>query len=166
MVRARAGVVINEQLVSQTKARLELIAHKAKPHRFAIGISADAGNAVDYHGRQTTTPLAEVAAIQEFTGRSWLRTWYDTNADRLPREMLQAEQAEFQGNTGAVENLAKRWQSEVRQWIVTRQAHLKPLAQDTIAERDSAGIAQDTPLYATGQLVNEIKAYIDGREAA
>lgn len=166
MVRLRAGVTIREEAIARAQKRLEAVALRTRSHRVSVGIHEGEGAKVDYHGNPSGAPLIQVAMAHEFgigvPVRSFLRSWFDANRSRIERELTLAERSEFSGNTGAIDNLALRWQSELRQWIVSREANLQPLAKSTIEERERAGITQETPLFATGQLVDSIRAYVDG----
>lgn len=169
MVRARGSVQVFPSAIERAKRRMEAIALRAKEHTVTVGIHVGENAKVDYHGRPGSASLIEVASAHEFglgvPERSYLRSWFDANRQRITRELVAAERSEFQGNTGAIDNLALRWQSELRRWVTGREEHLEPLSASTISARERAGIGQETPLFATGQLVEAIRAYVDGRAA-
>lgn len=136
-------------------------------HRISIGIHGDEAAKVSYDGTTKGASLIEVAAAHEYGAgvpeRSFIRSWFDENKARLARELRYAELAELRGeNPDALKYLAQRWASEVRDRLVRRLAHLKPLAPSTIAARERAGISSEAPLDATGQLMGSIRGMVDG----
>ena len=153
--------------VQRAKNRVGAASSGSPSHRISIGIHGEEA-AVAYDGSTESVTLVEVAAAHEYglgtvPERSFIRAWFDENRQRLARELKFAEHSELiGGNPDAVKQLAQRWQSEVRARITSRSGHLKPLAPATIAERERAGISSETPLDATGQLVESIRAMVDG----
>lgn len=153
--------------VRRARNRIGAASSGSPSHRISIGIHGDEA-ALAYDGSTSDVTLVEVAAAHEYglghtPERSFIRSWFDTNRPRLARELKFAEAAELLGgNPDAMKQLAQRWQSEVRAGITSRAAGLRALAPATIAERERAGIGQETPLYATGQLVEAIRAMVDG----
>lgn len=155
--------------VRRARNRIGAASAGSPTHRISIGIHGDEA-ALSYDGREGSIALVEVAAAQEYgepsiglPERSFIRSWFDANRPRLARELKYAEAAELiGGDPGAVVQLAQRWASEVREWITSRRAGLRALAPATVAERERAGIGQETPLLATGQLVEAIRAMVDG----
>jgi hypothetical protein len=163
-------VVFNQDLIRKAKQRMEERAAQAKrtmPNQASVGIHEAEGSQpkLDYYGKPTDTSLAQVAAIHEFTDRSWLRTWFDQNRSRLASEMVKAGRAENEGEPGAIGEQAKRWAEELREWIEYQDGGLKALQPSTVAAKERAGLESPTvPLVATHQLVSSIKAMLDGNE--
>lgn len=151
----------------RARTRIGAASSQSPTHRISIGIHGDEA-AIAYNGSTEGVSLVEVAATHEYglgtvPERSFIRAWFDENRARLARELRFAEAAELVGgNPDAMKQLAQRWASEVKARITSRSGHLKPLAPSTIAERERAGIGSVTPLDATGQLVNSIRAMVDG----
>lgn len=171
MVRLRAGVDIREDPFRRALKRLAEANKRTPVHRVTLGIHEGENDKVRYDGSLASITLAEVAVVHEYGAtvngikipeRSFMRSWFDQNSRRLRTEMAAAERAEAQGNEGAVRNLALRWQSELKTWITSRQAGFVPLSPETIKDRANAGIDSETPLHATGQLVESIRVKLDG----
>jgi hypothetical protein len=51
----------------------------------------------------------------------------------------------------------------MRAWITTSEAGLAPLADSTKRQRRNAGLSEDPPLFAIGQIVACIRAEVDGK---
>lgn len=153
--------------VRRARNRVGAASSSSPSHRISIGIHGEEAK-IAYDGATEDVTVVEVAAAQEYglgniPERSFIRSWFDENRPRLARELKFAEQAELLGsNPRAVVQLAQRWKSEVVARITTRSAGLAPLAASTITARERAGITQETPLDATGQLVASIRAMVDG----
>lgn len=153
--------------LDRARNRIGAASSRSPSHRISIGIHGDEA-AIAYDGSTESITLVEVAAIQEYGAgdvpeRSFIRAWFDENSQRLARELKFAQAAELMGHDpDALKHLAERWQSEVKTRITSRSGHLEPLKPSTIKRREAAGISQETPLDATGQLVAGIRAQVDG----
>lgn len=152
--------------VRRAKNRVGAASSSSPSHRISIGIHGEEAK-IAYDGSTEEVTVVEVAAAHEYglgvPERSFIRSWFDENRPRLARELKFAQRAELMGtNPDAVVQLAQRWRSEVVTGITSRSAHLTPLAESTIKARERAGISQETPLDATGQLVASIRAMVDG----
>lgn len=160
-----AGTRVNDEVITRVKARLKERARKLAPHRLTIGIhEADGAHPkLDYDHKETDATVVQVAATHEFGGRSWLRSWFDRNRNRLVHEMNAVMKSEFKGDKDAIAKAGERWANELREWIEMEDAHLKRLKPSTVAAKERAGLDRPgTPLYATGELVAAIKAMMDG----
>jgi hypothetical protein len=182
MIKLKAELRLNEGLIKRVREILRGAPEHVKEHRVTVGIheaeaTAEAVKIASgkhntnepknaYSGKASSTPLIDVAFFQEMgmgvPERSWLRTWFDQNVERLKVESTEAMRAEYSGNRDAVEALARKWGKELGDWIETGAANLPALSSATIKQRRAAGIAGDTPLFATGQLVRAIRAMADG----
>lgn len=151
--------------MKRVKDRLREQAKKAREHLISVGIhEADGAHPkLDYDHKETDATVVEVAASHEFSGRSWLRSWFDRNRNRLVHEMNAVMKADFKGDHGAIAKAGERWANELREWIEMEDAHLKRLQPSTVAAKERAGLDRPgTPLYATGEFVAAIKAMMDG----
>lgn len=161
----KATAKVNTEVVARAKKQLEKQSEKAIPHRISVGIhEADGAHPkLDYDHKETDATVVQVAATHEFGGRSWLRSWFDRNRNRLVHEMNAVMKAEFKGDKDAIAKAGERWANELREWIEMEDAHLKRLKPSTVAAKERAGLDRPgTPLYATGELVAAIKAMMDG----
>jgi hypothetical protein len=161
-------MTLDHHAVERVKNLLKRQSERAHPHLASVGIhEADGAEPkVDYRGKKTDESLAEVAAQHELNGRSWLRTWFDENTAKLRKEMTEAMREEFDGDTDAVGRRAMIWAVDLRHWIASQEGHLEALSPRTVALKQLAGLSKpDVPLYATGQLVEAIKAMLDGSPA-
>lgn len=186
-VRVHAKLTLDESVVARVKAALRGAPAHVKEHRVSVGIHEQEASAQtvkvasgkpktdkpkkNYRGNETTAVLIDVALFNEFgtdaiPDRSWLRSWFDQNVDRLKLEALEAMRAEYKRTEpAAVEALAARWYQELRDWIALAQAGLAPLKERTKRERQAAGLPPEPPLFATKQLVEAIRGMCDGRYA-
>jgi hypothetical protein len=137
---------------------------KVGDHSVSVGIHAqEAGEPkITYDGEESSETLGEVAFIHEFGDRSWIRPWWDRNIKRLRIEVKAAMQKELKGDKRAIYKLAAYWEQELRDWLLTGEANLKPLAESTIKEKSKYGYPS-TPLIATKQLVSAIRSMVDGQ---
>lgn len=161
----RATAKVNTEVVQRAKRQLDKKAQQARAHRVSVGIhEADGAHPkLDYDHKETDATVVEVAGAHEFGGRSWLRSWFDRNRNRLVHEMNAVMKADFKGDRGAIAKAGERWANELREWIEMEDAHLKRLKPATVAAKERAGLDRpSTPLYATGELVAAIKAMMDG----
>ncbi len=158
-----ASLHLEPGVLARVKALLRGAPKHVHNHRLSTGIHEGEAHAkkVQYDGRAAAIDLIEAAAIQEFGDRSWLRTWFDQNEPRLKEEATAGMRAEYQGDPGAIQTLAKKWGHELADWIQTGEANLKALQPATIAARTKAGLPAGPPLFATGQLVKAIRAMAD-----
>lgn len=162
---------VNKQALARVRGKLAAKAKRAKmtKHDVNVGINADDGAkpVIKYTGEEGEQTLAYVALAHEFGAgvpmRSWFRTWFDANAERNRRQMKAAMKAEQQGNTQAVTLLAIQWASEMRARITSDNASLRPLADSTKRQRKRAGLTEGPPLFAVGQIVEAIRAMVDGK---
>lgn len=166
---AGASVSVNPHALERVKARIEERVRHAVPHRMSVGIHEAEGEQekLDYNGRGAGSPLIRIAAAHELgigvPTRSWLRTWFDQNRERLKQQMVQSHRAEFAGEQGAIERIGRDWAREVQEWVEYQDGNLRSLEAATIAAKLAAELASpETPLFATGQLVASIKAHLDG----
>ncbi len=164
----RSRFKLNEETIRRVKKLLAGAAKTVHQHRSSVGIHEGEAHAaaLDYNGTPTNQDIVTVAMANEFghaglPERSWLRSWYDQNLDRLKRESSKAMKAEYKGDATAVANLDRKWRDELKEWIETGFAALESLAPATIEAREKAGLAGDPPLYATGQLVKAIRGMLD-----
>ena len=160
-----ASYRINPDVVMRVKAKLRAKGEKLRAHDARVGIGEEDASKpiIKYTGEEGKKTLGEIALIHEFGGRSWFRSWFDLNAERMRTQMARAMRAEQQGNTTAVETLTLQWAFELRAWITTGRAGLAPLAESTRRQRSRMGLPEGPPLFAIGQIVEAIKAYLDGR---
>lgn len=167
-----ANYFVNERVIARVKTKLAQAA-KVKAHDVQVGINNNTGHKkiIVYTGEEGAAEVWLVALAHEFgtdvlPERSWFRSWFDRNAERMRKEMAAAMQQERKGNTNAVPKLARKWRDELRDWIRDDAAHLAPLAERTQRQRTQMGLSASPPLYAIGQLVDAIRATVDGVEAA
>lgn len=159
----------NDAAVARVKAKLREQGARVRAHEVKTGIAPGDGAkpVIKYTGEEGDQTLAYVALAHEYGAgvpeRSWFRSWFDQNAERLRREMTAAMRAEARGNTTAVELAGVKWAAELRAWITTGAVGLAPLAESTRRQRTRAGLAEGPPLFAIGQIVAAIKASIDGK---
>lgn len=171
-VKFTANMEVRDGVINRAKEMLRGAAEKIAQHRVTVGIHEDEGGEakVDYDGSDSASSLALVAMWHEFgTGtipdRSFLRQWHDTNLPRLKQAMKVAMQEEYGGNKSAVHELADRWADEVRR-LIESGATFAALRQRTIARKSAAGLSDaNKPLIATRQLINAIRARVDGADA-
>ncbi len=161
----KSSMTFNHHAIDRVKNILSRQARGAHNHVGSVGIhEADGAEPkIGYDGKATDATLAEVAAIHEFGERSWLRVWFDDNEPRLRKEMTDAARREFEGEKGAVEALMIVFSLQLRVFIKEQEGQLKALSPSTVAKKSAANLSRpDTPLYATGQLVEAIRSMIDG----
>jgi len=164
----KANVRVSDEAMARVKRRLAGAADRVHQHRAHVGILEDYGGEekLDYYGKPTGMTVAQVAMIHEMNGRSWLRTWFDQHLDQIKREMTEAMRLEYEGDNDAVGRQAMLWSVELKHWIKSQEGNLKDLSPSTVAEKQRAGLPfPDVPLLATGQLVESIKAMLDGAPA-
>lgn len=171
---AKVRVAFRPEAIQRAKERMHERAEKgeAKDHRITVGLHEEEGQQpkLNYEGKEEPITLAQVMTIHEFGAgeyrdRSWLRTWFDQNRDRLAKEMIAVARAGYRGDGGAFEEQAQQWATELREWVELEDANLRPLSPVTIKEKDRAGLDQPTtPLVATHQFVSALKAMLDGKE--
>lgn len=164
-------VHINHDAIKHVKAEAHKRSEEAKHvinHRASVGIHEAEGsvNKVEYDGKTSGATLTEVGLAHEFgirvPERSWLRTWVDSNKPRLQREMFEVARRAYKGDSSAFETQANKWAGELRAWIGEGAGGLPSLAPATILQKQQYGLSKpETPLYATGQLVEAIKAMLD-----
>jgi len=182
----RVVLRVDATVLERAKALLKGAPKKVRQHRLSVGIheqeasekpikvgsrKANTDRAKkNYRGGESHSYLIDVAAVHEFGSgwanlpeRSWLRSWFDLNLDRLEREATSAMHAEYAGDKEAVTSLAGKWSDELRHWISSDVARLAPLAESTEKARAAAGLPAGPPLYATHQLVDAIRGLADGR---
>lgn len=169
-VKVSANYFVNDQAIARVKARMA-DATKVRAHDVRVGITEESGRQkiIKYTGEEGAAEVWLVALAHEFgtdvlPQRSWFRSWFDRNAERMRREMTTALNAERKGDKQAVKRLAQKWRDELRAWITTDAAHLAPLAERTQRQRAQMGLAEGPPLFAIGQLVDAIRATVDGAE--
>jgi hypothetical protein len=164
-VKVNAHVDLNRGAMDHAKERLRGAAERVHQHRAHVGILEDDGGQekIGYDGKPTGATVAQVAMYHELNERSWLRTWFDQNLEKLKGEMSAAMRLEYQGDKDAVDRQALAWAADLRRWVDTQEGHLKALSTVTIEKKQAHGLAHpDVPLLATGQLVESIKAMLDG----
>ena len=150
--------------ISSVQKRLQDIAsaEKDQNHDLKVGVTPEKGSISE--GGVT---IAEVAAFQEFgtrtiPERSFLRSWFDAHKTVLQREMVQARQKAYRGDTAALSNLGHKWADELKGWV-QGGASFAPLAESTVQAKAAAGDARpDSPLIASGKLIEAIGAMLDG----
>ena len=160
-----AHMDLSKEAIEHAKQRLRGAIEHVREHRGSVGLHEDeSGDAkLDYNGKATNVSLGEVASYHEFTGRSYVRTWFDQNLSRMKGEVTEAMRAQYEGDTSAVDNLMVKYAGELRAWIELQDGQLKALSPVTVAAKTKAGLPHpDVPLLATGQLVEAIKAHLDG----
>lgn len=168
-VKVSANYYVDESALARVKSKLREQGARVRAHDVKVGINADDGAKpiIKYTGEEGSKTLAYVALAHEYGAgvpeRSWFRSWFDQNAERLRREMSAAMRAEARGNTTAVELAGVKWEAELRAWITSSAAGLASLADSTRRQRNRAGLPEGPPLFAIGQIVAAIKASIDGR---
>lgn len=166
--RITASVDYRQAVAARVKARLKEKGKALREQRVAIGLPEEAGTTAKtgYRGAPAGASIIDVMAMHEYglgvPERSWFRSWFDANANRLKLEATAAKREEYRGADGAIESLAIQWALELRQWVTEDGAHLKPLASATRDARRRAGLDEGPPLYATGQFVEAIRALVDG----
>lgn len=164
---------LNEDAIARVRERLRGAVGKVAAHRLTVGIhETDGGDGKrDYAEKEGQRTLAAVAMDHEYgtdvlPERSWLRSWFDANTDRLRQEMTAAMRGEYQGKEDAVRALGEKWREELRDFIGKGEGSLTPITLDTYKRKEAAGLSSpETPLYATGQLVEAIAAMLDGAPA-
>lgn len=166
-VKITAAIKLNHDAMERVKRAYMGAPAKVHAHRLSVGVHEyDAQQTkTDYKGKPTSEKVIDAAYFAEFgigqPQRSWLRTWFDSNVDRLKKESTEAMRAEFNGDPEAVLLLARKWSEEIREGIVTGTAGLEALSPATQAERERAGLPANPPLFATGQLVEAIHGMAD-----
>jgi hypothetical protein len=170
-VKLNASVSYNEAFAARVTARLKEKGKALKANRAFVGIPAEEATTskTDYAGNPSKVSVIDVALAHEFgtdvlPERSWFRSWFDQNANRLKIEMTAAKRAEYSGEEDAVERQAVKWALDLRAWVADGQAGLAPLDDRTVRARGKAGLPSGPPLFATGQLVNSIRALLDGKD--
>ena len=159
------SIQINHAALERAKKRLQGAAKRFPEHRGTVGIHEDLGEQpkLGYDGKPTDATLAEVATYHEFNGRSWLRTWVDSNEPRLRAGMQKAMKEQYEGDKFAVDKLMAEYAIELRDWIEKQEGGLSALSPATVAEKQKHGLPHpDVPLFATGQLADAIKGRLDG----
>lgn len=172
IVRFTVNMDLSRAALEHARKILQGAPKKIARHRAHVGIQETEGGEPkkDYHGVEGARSLAEVMRAHEFgtdvlPERSWLRAWFDANVDRLAGGMLEAMQAEFEGDKEAVRNWIRGETDEWRAWIEAG-GDFTGLAPRTIAEKTAAGLAHpETPLVAVEQFVRAFRARMDGRDA-
>jgi hypothetical protein len=167
-VKMTARLDVNSDVLRRARELLRGAPERVSAHRAHVGINEQDGGETknDYYGKPTGLTVAEVARIHEFNGRSWLRTWFDQNLEKLKREMTDAMRLEYQGDNDAVGRQAMLWAVELKHWIQSQEGNLAALSPSTVKAKQEAGLRfPDVPLLATGQLVESIKAMLDGAAA-
>ncbi len=169
-VRLTANVKVNEAFLRKVASRLKETGEKIHTHTISVGIHSEDGarEKRDYDGNVHGHTVIEIAEVHEFglnrlPQRSWLRSWFDSNLDRLKLECNEAMRQEYNGDKQAVPRLAGKWYIEIRHWIQNSEANLAPLAGYTVERRLKAGIPAEPPLFALGQLVESIRGMADGQ---
>lgn len=163
-----ASYKIDRGALARVKAKVREQGKRVRAHSAQVGINPADGEKpiIKYTGEEGDKTLAYVALAHEFGAgvpmRSWFRSWFDQNAERNRRQMAAAMRAEMKGDTQAVNLLAIRWAAEMRARISTDSADLRPLADSTKRQRKRAGLAEGPPLMAIGQIVEAIRAMVDG----
>lgn len=157
----------NDALIARVKLRMRDKGKAQHDHRIELGIPPEEADkpALGYDGKSTGATLGQVAWWNEFgtdtlPERSWFRSWFDANAERLRREMVVGMRSLD------LVSLGTRWARELRAHVVSGEAHLAPDSLETQAAREHAGLEANPPLFATGQLVNAVRAMLDGGEIA
>lgn len=164
-VKIKARLDINKGAMDRVKRRLRGAIGRFPEHRGSVGLHEDESGdpKLAYDLKATSATLGEVAAYHEFHGRSFLRTWFDQHKDRLGKEMTVAMRAQYQGDKSAVDDLMVKFASELRGWIEQQEGNLKALSDATVQRKRMAGLPRpDVPLVATEQLIDAIKAHLDG----
>jgi hypothetical protein len=163
------GIKITTQLfeapVRKTIGKMQAITKLARGHKVSVGIHEEGDAAINYCGAPGSLTLAELVIIHEYgygvPERSWLRPWFDRNEQRMRLELSLAASAELKGDRSAYQKLGKRWQIELKTWLLNG-ANLKPLEEATKNAREKAGIAGVRPLVATRQIIENIRVKVDG----
>lgn len=177
--------LVGEGVISRAKALLQGAPKHVANHRLSVGIHEQEASSqavkigenkpkpdqpkTNYRGHASNAAyLVDVALAHEFgtdviPERSWLRSWFDQNLERLKNESAAAMRAEWKGDKEAVPALAAQWEKELREWISNDEAGLKPLKDSTKAARRAADLPEGPPLYALGQFVRAIHGQADGR---
>lgn len=166
----KASLDINASAFRRAVEMLRGAPKRVHNHRLSVGIHEEEAHAEkkNYQGQPTHTELIEAAYAHEFgtaglPTRSFLRTWYDQNIERLKKESTEAMRREYEGDTEAVDALAHKWGLELFNWLIRNEAGLEPLSAKTIEERQKAGLPDGPPLVATTQLALAIRAMADGQ---
>lgn len=122
-------------------------------YEIAVGITEDAGAAE--HPEFDGT-VGELAAIHEFTGRSWLRGWVDEReafiSETLRHHMRRGLQRD--NMAGELEIAKDKLVQDLKQRILDKIQ--PPLAPATIARK-----GHDVPLIDTGTLFRTIAGFVD-----
>lgn len=167
-INVSGNYTIDRGALARVKAALRERAKTLQAHDVKVGIHPAQGEQriIQYTGEEGAQTVGYVALAHEFgagvPARSWFRSWFDRNVERNRRQLRDAMREEAAGNTHAVELLAVRWAYELRGWIMTGAAKLAPLAPSTQRQRARMGLNPAKPLFAIGQIVDSIRASIDG----
>lgn len=168
-IKVSTSYSVNREAIARVKAAMRTRAKHVAKHVVRVGITAKDGEKpiIKYTGEEGKATLAYVTLAHEYGAgvpqRSWFRSWFDRNAERNRKQMAQAMREQMKGNTQAVNLLAIRWAYELRAWISTGAARLAPLARSTQRQRQRMGLDPNRPLFAIGQIVDAIKAEVDGK---
>jgi hypothetical protein len=166
----RATVTVRPEAISAVKTKLIKKRKDLKPYKISVGIHEAEGQkpALDYSRRPSAVTLLYVALVHEYGAgnvpeRSFLRSWFDSNANRLKDESTKAMRAEYRGDKGAVERTSKKWAEELMEWLRSDSAGLDALSPATIKARERAGLPTGPPLVATQQLVDAIRVIVSNQ---
>lgn len=167
----KASAKVNTRVFQRVRVRIKEKAAHARSHTVSVGIHEAEGQhpKLDYEGNNTDATVVEVAAAHELghgvRGRSWLRSWFDRNRSRIIHATNAAMLAEYKGDHGAIEKLGDDFAIELRDWIEMEDASMAKLEPQTVERKRRAGLDRpETPLFATGELVSSIRAYMDGEK--
>lgn len=169
-LNVNAKLQVNARVIERTKEHARAKSRQVTAHTMRVGIPEEEGDQpkVDYRGKEGAATVAQVAIWLEFgtdviPARPFVTTWFDSNRDRLQREMTAAMRAEYRGNADAVARLGAKWADEQRQWLLGDQAHSEPLKPSTVRAKSNAGLSQPgTPDVATRQIAKAITS-MEGR---
>lgn len=181
MIKVHATIKLDEKAMERARKMLKGAPKRVHQHRLSVGIHEQEASAQTVkpasqapqtnrlkmgYRKISDAKLIDVALFHELglgvPERSWLRSWFDTKLDTLKLEATEAMRSEYEGDAEAVPALAAKWAMDLRAWIENNEASLRPLANSTKRERRAAGLPDDPPLFATGQLVRAIHGLADG----
>ncbi len=164
-MRVRVYSHVNKSAVARVTARLR---DKAKAYdqkaTVTVGVGGEDADkpALRYDGTKSDATLGQVARWQEYgtdtiPERGVVRGWFDLRVEQMRSGLADAVRRHY------VTAWAQRMAEELRGLIKQGAADLyAPLADATKAARGRAGVRTGPALYATGQLVEAVKARVSG----
>jgi hypothetical protein len=168
-VKITANASWNNNAIARVRARLqERVAKYDQRASIEIGVGGEDADipSTGYDGKPSGATLGQVARWMEFgtknvPERSVLRGWFDQRAEQMRTKLVDAVRKHY------VIAFAEHLAEELRELYKAGAGNLyEELAEATKIARAHAGLPEGPALVATKQLVNAIKARIDGKAAS